>query len=81
MGLQWCVQTVRKNREDFTEQDLQGAYLAHKAQSVLAHPLDKTFMQMVSRVFGIVNVPSQPHDQINANHIYGSDLGGHRGKQ
>ncbi len=35
------VQTVHKNMEGFTKQDLQGAYLACKDQSVLAHPLEK----------------------------------------
>ncbi len=42
--------------------------------------LYKTFSQRVSRISGIANIPSQPHDQINANHIYGLNLGSHRGK-
>ncbi len=32
------VKTVQKNMEGFTKQDIQGAYLAHKAQALLAHP-------------------------------------------
>ena len=52
------VQTVRKHMEGFTKCDIQGAYLAHKIQAVLAHPSDKTFLQTVSRISGIANVPS-----------------------
>ncbi len=74
------VQTVRKNMEGYNKHNIQGAYLAHKAQAVLAHPLDKTFLQTVSGISGISNVPHRPHDQVNPNNIYGSNLGGHRGK-
>ncbi len=35
---------------------------------------------MVSVISGVSNIPSRPHDLANANHIYGKDLGGVRGK-
>ncbi len=70
------VKTVQKNTEGFTKKDLQGAYLAHKAQLVLSHPSDKKFGEMVSGFSGVSNIPSCPHDLANANHIYGKDLGG-----
>ncbi len=66
--------------EGFTKKDLQGAYLAHKAQSILSHSSDKTFGEMVSGISGILNIPSRPLDLANANHIYGKDLGGVRDK-
>ena len=69
------VNTVKKNMEGFTKQDLKGAYLARKAQNVLAHPSDSKLSE-VRDMPGITNIPSSARDFANANHIYGSDLGG-----
>ncbi len=41
-------------------------------------PSDKSFVQMVSRASEITNIDFCPPDVTNANHIYGSDLRGHR---
>merc|ERR1712051_1154772 len=73
------VNTARKKMEGFTKQDLKWAYLSRKAQSVLAHPSDSKLSE-VRDMPGITNIPSSARDVANANNIYGSDLGGKRGK-
>ena len=61
--------------EEFTQNDLQGAYLVNKTQLVLLHPSDKIFVKMVRRTSWITNFLSGPLDVITTNLIYGSDLG------
>ena len=73
------INTIKKNMEGSMKQDLKGAYLAHKAQNVLAHLSDSKLSE-VREMPGVANIPLNACDIANGNHIYGPNLGGKGGK-
>ena len=75
------VQTIRKNMEGFTKQEVREANLVHKTQSILAHPQEREFVEIVSSHYGIANIPTCSSHIANANLLYGKDLGELRRRQ
>jgi hypothetical protein len=73
------IQTVRGNMEGYMQHEVKDARAARKAQAMLGHPIDRDFLGMV-RSGMILNCPVTPSAVQNANHIFGPDLAGVRGR-
>jgi hypothetical protein len=73
------VDTVKANREGFTDQDYERAKRARKALGLVRYPSPRDFKNMVSSNM-IKNCPVTPCGVANANKIFGPDLATLKGK-
>jgi hypothetical protein len=67
------VDTIKANREGFTDRDYKRAKRARKALGLVGYPSPRDFKNMVSYNM-IKNCPVTPSDVANANKIFGPDL-------
>jgi hypothetical protein len=77
--IQDTIDTVRTNFEGYTKREIEEAKQAREAQGMLGHPTDREFLGMV-RSQMITNCNVTPTAIKNANHIFGPDLAGVRGR-
>jgi hypothetical protein len=73
------VDTVKSNREGFTDRDYERAKRARKALELIGYPSPRDFKNMVSSNM-IKNCPINPSDVTNAKKIFGPDLATLKGK-
>jgi hypothetical protein len=73
------VDTVKANREGFTDRDYERAKRARKSLGLVGYPSPRDFKNMVSSNM-IKNCPVTPSDVSNANKIFGPDLATLKGK-
>ena len=74
------VETVRKNMEGFTKEEVLAATRAREAMAMMAHPPLEKMKHLVSRTNLLGNVPFTADDLTNSNLIFGPDRGAVRGK-
>ena len=74
------IETVRKNMEGFTLEEVKRATKARDAMAMMAHPPLEKLKHLVSRTNHLGNVPFTADDLTNSNLIYGPDRGAIRGK-
>jgi hypothetical protein len=74
-----ALETVKNNREGFTDRDYERARRARKALGLVGYPSPKDFKHMVSSNM-IKNFPVTPIDVTNANKTFGPDLTTLKGK-
>ena len=67
------IETVRKNFEIFTTKKIEAAKLSRATQSMIGHPSDKVFKQIVSDGT-LNNCLVVPNDVPNATAIFGPNL-------
>lgn len=70
------IETVRKNYEGFTKEQVQRATAARDALAMVAHPR----AERVNQVVAVKNWPFTPKDLTNGELIFGPDRGAMRGK-
>jgi hypothetical protein len=73
------VNTVYRNFEGYTKQDLEKAKEARRLQGMVGNPTEREFIGMVCEKL-IANCPVTVRDVDNANRIFGPDLANLRGK-
>lgn len=73
------VNTVADNYEGFTKREVLKAHAARRFQRMIACPSDRDFQGLVREKL-IANIPVAVTDVQNANHIFGPDIAGLRGK-
>ena len=66
------IQTVRKNFDNFTEEDIEKAKLSRKTQSMVANPPDERFKEIVSGSI-LKNFPVEFKDVSNSYAIFGAN--------
>jgi hypothetical protein len=70
---------VRGNMEGDTHPEVEETCAAREAQAMLGHPSNRDFLEIVH--FGMItNSPVFPDAVINANHTFGLDLAGVKGR-
>jgi hypothetical protein len=74
-----AIDTIKTNREGFTERDYEHAKRARKVLALVGYPSPKDFKHMVSSNM-IKNCPVISTDVANANTIFGPDLATLKGK-
>ena len=74
------IQTVRGNFDGYTREAVQRAIAARDAQAMMAHPSDETMKHLVSSTNAVRNVDISVCEISNARQLFGTDLGGVRGK-
>jgi hypothetical protein len=74
-----ALDTVKNNREGFTDRDFEQAKRARKALGLVRYPSPKDFKHMVSSNM-IKNCPVTSIDITNANKIFGTDVATLKGK-
>jgi len=73
------IQTVRRNYEGYTKQEVTQAKEAYRAQAMMGNPSKKDYKGMVSNNL-IANCPITSRDVSNARTIFEPDLASIRGK-
>ena len=73
------IETVRKNYEGFTKEQVLKAIEARNAMAMMAHPRQDKMAQVVSSNM-ITNCPFNEADLANSKIIFGPDRGGIKGK-
>jgi hypothetical protein len=73
------VQTVRGNMKGYRQWKVKEACIAREAQAMLGHTTDRDFLGRV-RSGMITNCPVLPNAILNANHLFGPNLAGVRGR-
>ena len=73
------VQTVKKLREQYTNREYKQATMARQIQASMGNPSLQTFLDIVSNNT-IQGVPVTRQDVLNAEHIFGPNIGGLKGK-
>ena len=73
------VNTVRDNKKDYTNNDYQRALRARELQITMGRPSTGTFIAAL-KSNGLMNCPVTPGDVEAAEHIFGPDIGSHKGK-
>eukprot|EP00956_Cyclotella_meneghiniana_P039180 scaffold167175_cov42-Cyclotella_meneghiniana.AAC.1 len=74
------VETVRKNMEGFTQEEVRQATKARDAMAMMAHPPIDKMKHMVSRTNLANNIPFTVSDLNNSELLFGRDRGAIRGK-
>ena len=74
------IETVRKNMEGFTAEEVKRAIKARDALAMMAHPPQEKLKRLVSQSNFFGNVPFTAEDISNSNIIFGPDRGAIRGK-
>eukprot|EP00956_Cyclotella_meneghiniana_P026461 scaffold57247_cov37-Cyclotella_meneghiniana.AAC.7 len=74
------IETVRKNMEGFTKEEVQRASAARDAMAMMAHPPMEKMRHMVSRTNLVKNIPFTVTDLNNSEILFGRDRGAIRGK-
>jgi hypothetical protein len=73
------VNTVEENRSKFTNREYQNALLARKIQKMIGRPSTRDFIHYVENLL-IPNCPIGRNDIMNAEKIFGPDVGSLKGK-
>jgi hypothetical protein len=73
------VNTVVENRSNFTNREYDNAVLARKIQKTIGRPSTRDFMRYIENML-IPNCPISRADVINAEKIFGPDIGSLKGK-
>jgi hypothetical protein len=73
------VNTVASNKSKFTQREYSHALTAHKLQQTIGRPSTKTFLSIVDGYMQL-NCPITRKDVVNAEAIFGPDLGSLKGK-
>ena len=74
------IETVQKNMEGFTKEEIRKATEAREAQAMMAHPSDAKLKQVVSMTNAVQNCPVTVAAITDAKKYFGPDIGGIRGK-
>ena len=74
------IETVRKNYEGFTKEQVERAKAARDALAMMAHPRADRVNQVVSSTSAVRNWPFTAKDLANGELIFGPDRGAMRGK-
>ena len=74
------IETVRKNYEGFTKEQVRRATGARDALAMMAHPRAERVNQVVSSTSAVRNWPFTSKDLTNGDLIFGPDRGAMRGK-
>ena len=71
--------TVAQKKEGYTRRDYNQALLARKLQNKLSYPSTKTFLDIIKKNL-LPNCPVTPQDVLNAEDIFGPNIGNLKGK-
>ena len=74
------IETVRKNMEGFTREEVERATMAREAMAMMAHPPLEKLKQVVSNTNLFGDIPFNATDLTNSNLIFGPDRGAIRGR-